>query len=123
MSAASFLRKLIGGNRGGIDRRTEELLTLCSALLAESGEYASTALARDALAGYRALDQRCRDEFFEVLARQYSPSPEAVGRAANAYQADPSPENLIALQSVVDPARQELFHRLNIAPGGTAALV
>jgi len=123
MGATSFLKKLIGAGRGAVDRRTDELVTLCNALLAESGEYASTALARDALAAYRALDEGCRDEFFEVLARHYSPSPDAVGRAASAYQARPTPEHLIELQAVVEPARQELFHRLNMAPGGTAALV
>ncbi|HUQ74489.1 MAG TPA: malonyl-CoA decarboxylase [Burkholderiales bacterium] len=123
MSAASFLRKLIGAGRAGTDRRAAELLSICSALLAESGEYASTALASDALVAYKALDEASRDEFFEALAQQYSPSPEAVGRAASAYQADPTPERLIALQSVLEPARQELFHRLNMAPGGTAALV
>jgi malonyl-CoA decarboxylase len=124
MGAVSFLRKLIGGgSAAGLDRRTEALVSLCNALLGESGEYASTALARDALAGYQGLDEGLKEEFFDVLARQYSPSPDAVGRAASAYQATPSPENLIELQAVVEPARQELFHRLNMAPGGTGALV
>ncbi len=71
----------------------------------------------------QALDERQREEFFDVLARHYSPSPEAVARAAADYQADPSPQNLRALQEIVEPARQELFRRLNMAPGGTAALV
>jgi malonyl-CoA decarboxylase len=123
MGAASFLRKLIGGGSAGMDRRTENLISLCNALLAESGEYASTALAREALSAYQALDERCRREFFELLARHYSPSPDAVSRAAAAFQAKPTPENLIELQAVVEPARQELFHRLNMAPGGTEALV
>ena len=60
MGAKSFLRKLMSGGRDGIDRRTDALLALCNALLAESGEYASTALARDALAAYQALDERAR---------------------------------------------------------------
>src|SRR3954465_8301264 len=98
MSAASFLRKLIGAGRGGMDRRTEELLSLCSALLSESGEYASTALAREALVAYEALDERSRDEFFEALARQYSPSPESVGRAASAYQSNPTSETRTRLE-------------------------
>jgi malonyl-CoA decarboxylase len=46
-----------------------------------------------------------------------------VGKVATAYQADPSPDNFIALQEIVEPKRQELFRRLNMAPGGTAALV
>ncbi len=123
MGATSFLRKLIGAGKSELDRSTEELLKLCRALLAESGEYASTALARDALAAYQALPERCRAEFFETLARDYSPSAEIVARAADAYQREPSPEHLMELQDAVDSPRQELFRRLNIAPGGTAALV
>jgi malonyl-CoA decarboxylase len=123
MSAVSFLRRLLGGKHEGVERPTQDLLSLCDALLSESGEYASTALARDALAAYQGLDERQRKEFFDALAQHYSPSPEAVGRAAAAYQAEPTPENLIRLQSSVEPARQELFRRLNMAPGGTAELV
>ncbi|MGH8734327.1 MAG: malonyl-CoA decarboxylase, partial [Burkholderiales bacterium] len=58
-----------------------------------------------------------------VLSRDYSPSPEAVGQVASAYQVDPSPDNLARLQASVESPRQELFRRLNMAPGGTAALV
>jgi malonyl-CoA decarboxylase len=123
MNPASFLRKLLGGGQGGVERPTRELVSLCEQLLAESGEYASTALARDALSAYEGLDERSREAFFELLARHYSPSPEAVSRAAADYQADPSPENLARLQEVTEPPRQELFRRLNMAPGGTAALV
>jgi len=46
-----------------------------------------------------------------------------VGAAADAYRADPSAENLLRLQAAAEPPRQELFRRLNMAPGGTAALV
>jgi malonyl-CoA decarboxylase len=123
MSPGSFLRKLLGGALGGLERRTHDLLALCDSLLAERGEFAGIALARDALNAFRALDERCRDQFFDALARRYSPSPEAVTRAAGAYQLDPSPDNLISLQETVEPARQELFRRLNMAPGGTATLV
>jgi malonyl-CoA decarboxylase len=123
MSAATFLRRLLGGGQGGVDRRTQDLLALCESLLSERGEYASTALARDALVAYQGLDERCREEFFDSLARLYSPSPETVASAASAYQIDPSAENLARLQETVEPARQELFRRLNMAPGGTATLV
>jgi malonyl-CoA decarboxylase len=123
VNTPSFLRRLLGGKNDALDRRTQLLLSLCGALLAERGEYASTALARDALIAWQGLDERCCDEFFEVLARTYSPSPEAVGRAAVAYQADPSPDNLQQLQDAAEPPRQELFRRLNMAQGGTAALV
>jgi malonyl-CoA decarboxylase len=123
VSATSFLRRVLGGKTDAIDRKTQQLVSICAALLASRGEYASTALARDALVAWQALDERSRDEFFEVLARSYSPSPDAVARAAAAYHADPSPENLRVLQEVAEPPRQELFRRLNMAQGGTAALV
>ena len=123
MGATSFLRRLIGGGRDDIDRRIEELVSHCNALLAESGEYASMAIARDAHAAYQVLDDRGREAFFELLASRYSPSPDAVARAAAAYQNNPSPDKLIELEEIVEPARQELFRRLNMAPGGTAALV
>jgi len=122
MGASTFLRRLFGG-RGGTPGGVQHLCALCDALLSESGEYASTALAREALAAYQGLDERGRSQLFEVLARDYSPSPEAVGRSASAYQADPSPDTLARLLETVEPARQELFRRLNMAPGGTAALV
>jgi malonyl-CoA decarboxylase len=122
VNPASFLRRLLRPSQA-IESRTQSLLALCEALLSERGEYTSMALARDALAAYQALDERSREEFFEVLARAYSPAPQAVASAAAAYQAEPSPEHLQRLQDTVEPARQELFRRLNMAPGGTAALV
>ena len=123
MSASTFLRRLFGGARGGVDGAVQQLFRLCDALIRESGEYASTALAREALAAYEALDRRGREPFFDILARDYSPSPEAVRHGAAAYHADPSPANLARLLASVEPPRQELFRRLNTAPGGTAALV
>jgi malonyl-CoA decarboxylase len=101
----------------------QPLFGLCDALLSVSGEYASMTLAREALESYRALDERGRNQFFDLLARDYAPAPEAVTQTATAYQADPSPQNLARLQAAVEPPRRELFRRLNMAPGGTAALV
>jgi malonyl-CoA decarboxylase len=123
MSASSFLRRVLGRLRPGIDQRTQRLGTLCEALLGERGEVSGAILARDALAAYQALDGSGREEFFNILASEFAPSPEAVGKAAEAYRYDPTPENLIRLQELIDTARQELFRRLNMAPGGTAALV
>src|SRR3954470_9618857 len=123
MAVSSFLRRLLGAKQQKVDRSTQDLGALCEALLAEPAEFAGTTLARQALAAYKTLDERCRHEFFDVLARAYSPSAEAVGAAADAYRLDPSPENFIRLQEAADPPRQELFRRLNMAPGGTAALV
>src|SRR3970040_2305639 len=123
MSPASFLPRLLGRSRAGVGRNTQHLVSLCEALLGERGEISGAALARQALAAYLGLDERGREEFFDTLAQEFAPSPEAVGKAADAYRYDPTPQNLIQLQEVIDTARQELFRRLNMAPGGTQALV
>lgn len=96
---------------------------LCRSLLGERGEASGAALARETLAVFGALDPASRDQFFDILATEFSPPPEAVGAAADAYRIDPTPANLWRLQRAVEPVRQELFRRLNMAPGGTAALV
>ena len=58
-----------------------------------------------------------------MLVAEFSPDLSQVMRAADFYRDQPTQENLIELQRVVAPPRQELFHRLNRAPGGTATLV
>jgi malonyl-CoA decarboxylase len=123
MSASSFLRRLFGRTRDGIDHHTSYLVSLCESLLGERGETSGAAIAREALAVYKTLDESSRQQFFDVLAKDFSPSPDAVGRAADTYRYDPTPDHLIGLQNSVEPLRQELFRRLNMAPGATAALV
>jgi malonyl-CoA decarboxylase len=115
-----FLRRMAGA---GAAAPVQELAQICDALLAESGEYASTALAGDAVARLRALDDAAREQFFDVLAANYSPAEAALKAAAAAYQAAPTSDNLIKLQQASESPRRELFDRLNMAPGGTAALV
>jgi malonyl-CoA decarboxylase len=105
------------------DRHTRRTVALCHALLSERGEASGAALAREALAAYRMLSGPALTAFFDVLAEEFSPDPAAVGEAADAYRQDASQANLIRLQRVVEPPRQELLRRLNLANGGTAALV
>ena len=105
------------------DRHTRRTVSLCHALLSERGEASGAALAREALAAYRMLAGPALTAFFDVLAEEFSPDPQAVGEAADAYRQDPSPAKLIRLQHVVEAPRQELFRRLNLASGGTSALV
>src|ERR1700691_3405823 len=96
---------------------------VCADGLLERGEVSGSRLAAEALDAYQALDERGRRAFFESLIREFSPDPEEVGRAGDAYRNDPSPEHLARLQKVVEAPRQELFRRLNLAPDGTRILV
>ena len=104
-------------------RSIRKLVSLCQTLLSERAGVAGAHLATEALGIYQSLDQPRRRAFLDILNRDFSPNPDEVGRAADAYRSDPSPNNLLQLQRVVEPPRQELFRRLNLAPDGTRALV
>jgi malonyl-CoA decarboxylase len=107
----------------GATRTARKTIALCHSLLSERGEVSGSRLAAEALDIYQSLDQRGRLAFFDLLVKEFSPDPEEFGRAGDAYRREPSPENLARLQRVVEPPRQELFRRLNLAPNGTRILV
>ena len=98
-------------------------LALCHALLSEQGEVSGRRLAAYALSAYQSLGPDARELFFDSLAADFSPDPKVVDHAAARYRFDASPANLIQLQEAVEPPRQELFRRANMAPGGTAILL
>jgi malonyl-CoA decarboxylase len=104
-------------------RRADRLATALRTLISERGEASGAALARRSLTLYRGLDAPGRLRFFEALARDFSPDRDAVLAAATDYHRDPSVENLAALERVTEPPRQEVFRRMNMAPGGTALLL
>ncbi len=128
MNTASIIQRLLrsvakanGPRAKGADRFTRKTVTLCRALLSQRGEASGAALAREALNAYKALQGSSLEAFFDVLANEFSPDPEEVGRAADAYRRESTQPNLVRLVNVVEPRRQELFRRLNLAAGGTAA--
>jgi malonyl-CoA decarboxylase len=102
---------------------SRQLLTDCRRLLSVRGEASSPALAAGIVARLEALADAERYRFFDRLASDFSPDPKAVLAAAQAYAQSPDATRQIALTQVAEPPRQELFRRLNRAPGGTAALV
>ena len=109
--------------RTGAQRRADRLARLLRTLISERGEASGAALARQAVALYRELDAAARTHFFQLLAREFSPDRDLVLAAAQAYHRDPSPANLATLERVTEPPRQEVFRRMNMAPGGTAMLL
>lgn len=128
-NARSILDRIVGSlSASGIvrtqaQRRADRLGELLRTLISERGEATGAALARRALALYRVLDAPGRSHFFQILARDFSPDRERVLEAAQAYHRDPSPVNLASLEREAEPPRQEVFRRMNMAPGGTTLLV
>ena len=96
---------------------------LCDALLSTRGEASGTALARDVADAYRAMSGVEKHAFFTTLAADYGPDPAAIHAAGDRYKAAPGSDTLMALTAAVEPPRQELFRRINMAPNGTGTIV
>jgi malonyl-CoA decarboxylase len=61
--------------------------------------------------------------FFKILCREFAPDEAALLRAVTDYQQTPGTASLAALTTAIEPARQELFRRINTAAHGTETLV
>lgn len=96
---------------------------MCRALLSELGEVSGPRLATEVLAVYQALDRPAREKFFDQLVDDFSADPAEIERAADAYRRTASTATLKGLQAAVESPRQELFRRLNLAPGGLRILL
>ena len=109
--------------RAARTRDVDRTIELCRALLTERGEVSGARVAAEVLGAYQRLSEEEVEWFFDRLVTAFSVDAETVRQAAAAYRLDASPANLLALQEAVEPPRQELFRRCNMAPGGTAVLV
>ena len=129
-TAEPFFRRILGSlgrspapRPSASVRDARHAISMCHALLSERGEVSSARLAAEVLDAYQSLEAPALDVFFDLLVDQFSPKPEEVVRAAEAYREESSQANLIRLQDAVESPRQELFRRFNMAQGGTGVLV
>jgi malonyl-CoA decarboxylase len=109
--------------RGDATARSESLVELCEHLLSSRGEASGVARAREILARYGELTTGPRIAFFEALAERFGPDPARMESAIAAWREKPSDATAAELHAASEPRRQEMFRRLNLAPGGTTALV
>jgi malonyl-CoA decarboxylase len=105
------------GNR----RRQPEMLA--EELLSTRGEASGVALAREVVQAYALLDRDGKRGFFTHLAVQHDVDRDKVEAAIEAFRQQPDDAALRRLRSALEPRRQELFRRLNMAPDGTRRLV
>src|ERR1700719_2023107 len=96
---------------------------LAAILLSERGEASGAQVARELHHVLRTLDPEDRHSFQRYLATEFQPDKAALRAAAERYLADGTAEAAAALARAADPPRQELLRRINMAPGGTGALI
>lgn len=113
-------RSLLGRARDGTP---ESLIELSEHLLSGRGEASGVALAQAVLDSYAVAPLAARLAFLTSLADRFGADPTRVDTAIEAYRASPGPTTLQALHAAAEAKRQELLRRLNLAPGGTTALV
>ncbi|MBT4159736.1 MAG: decarboxylase, partial [Gammaproteobacteria bacterium] len=101
----------------------DRIIALCRDLTSNKGEALGTALAREVTRTYQHLNDEDRIVFFRWLKEELSPSPEGILKAAHAYAEEENRHTLLALMEAAEPPRQNLFRRINMAPGGTSELV
>ena len=102
---------------------SESLVELCEDLLSGRGEASGTALAREILGRYTELTVGPRIAFFEALTQRFGTDPARLEKAIAAWKEKPCDQTAAGVHAASEPRRQELFRRLNLAPGGTAMLV
>src|SRR4029077_6755370 len=103
--------------------RSHGLVELCEELLSGRGEASGVALAREIFTRYDELTTGPRIAFFETLATGFGVDRERIDAAVDAWAREGTDEAATEVHLASAPRRQELFRRLNLAPGGTAALV
>ena len=117
------LMDLARDRRGDAAARSASLVDLCDDLLSGRGEASGVALAREIFARYGELTTGPRIAFFEALATRFGVDRERIDAAVDAWARTGTDEAANELHHSSEPRRQELFRRLNLAPGGTQALV
>ena len=103
--------------------RHEDIVAKCKRLLHLKGEASAITLSHEILTTYKRLSSRNRLQFFESLLTELIPDTERLNQAIAAYQREPNPDTLAALQAAAESPRQELFRLMNMGPDGTASIV
>ena len=106
-----------------VDNHSERLVETCRALVEGRGEASGVALASEILVRYRDLSDADKGAFFRALADDFGPDRLRVEDAVARFIATGGGSAASEIHYASEPRRQELFRRLNRAPGGTAALV
>ena len=101
----------------------KSLVGVCDDLLSMTGEALGVALASQFIECYESLNPQQRQSFFTTLRDNYCHDAVALGAATAQYQNSPDIQAIRAINAASEPRRRELFRRINLAPGGTAALV
>jgi malonyl-CoA decarboxylase len=110
-------------SRAPAGRAPKSAEALCEKLLAQRGEASGVALASELVGAIHDMDAAHMARFLHVLAARFGPDSSRIDTAVERWVANRDAEALGELAAAAESPRQELFRRLNVAPGGTHAMV
>ncbi|MBJ7612585.1 MAG: malonyl-CoA decarboxylase family protein [Candidatus Dormibacteraeota bacterium] len=110
-------------SRGPSGRAPHTAEALCEKLLAQRGEASGVALASELVRAIRAMDGGQTARFLDMLAARFGPDAERVDGAVQQWLSRRDAGAIGDLAAAAESPRQELFRRLNVAPGGIDAMV
>lgn len=125
----TFLNSIADAGRELLERRlgdsdkTPDMGDLCSDLIAHKGEALGTALACAVVDTYQSYDKTQKHNFFEMLLKDFDVDQSALNAAIQAYQKSPNPMLAQQVGVCAEAFRQRLVRRMNMAPGGTRAVI
>ncbi|MEI8145544.1 MAG: malonyl-CoA decarboxylase [Alphaproteobacteria bacterium] len=115
-------RSLVG-LKGNGRAETLDLIAATERLLGVRGEASGVALARDILARVDHAPTAERLAYLTTLADKFGADRARLDKAISAWKEHPDARAELEVHKAAEPRRQEVIRRLNLAPGGTAALV
>lgn len=96
---------------------------MCKTLLNRRGEASGTALAKEIVDSFNKMSQATKNDFLLMLTESFAPDAEKIGAAAKNYLKNQDNDTLYSLSRAVETPRLDLLRLLNIAPGGTSAII
>lgn len=117
--ALQNLIKLVTG--GGLKKRAWQ--ELCHDVLRLQDDATGLRLAEEILTRYQAFERDEALAFFQFLLNEFRVDHDALGAAIDAYQQDPSPINVQAVNRASLPSRRKIFELLNMCPEGMQCLL
>ena len=121
-SIADAGRELLDG-RQGRDVKPADMRVLCSDLITQKGEALGTALACTVVDAYQELDEAGKRAFFEMLLMDFDVDLPSLNTAIENYQKAPGPITTQAVALSSESLRQRVIRGVNMAPGGTRAVI
>jgi len=123
LQSASERGRAFMGYTKDVKASPEEALRQAEALVSGRGEATGVAIAKNILAAYQSFGADDRTKFVLGITGRFGADLARLAKTIEQHTAAPDAVSAGLIHKASEPRRQELIRRLNLAPGGTPALV